>query len=181
MGSLSDSITISRPPERVRAYLEDLERHPMIDPDGFKNYRFLTHRTSGPSATAAVLVNLLGFWLPAELLVSESLPGLVTFRVTTRVAVMDFKFVLEGTSESTYVWLDVDYRRRHLPPWRIRTRVKQWLRLRKDLAVLCARFLRALRECVERESAGDPQEAPRGAVPASELFPVDPGREFFEV
>jgi len=128
-----------------------------------------------------VLVNLLGFWLPAELVVAESIPGLVTLRVTTRVAVMDFKFVLEGTPESTFVWLDVDYRRRRLPPWRVRTRVKQMLRLRKDLSVLCSRFLKALRDCVQREPAGERPEAGSGAPASADLFPIDPGREFFEV
>ncbi len=180
MGRLTDAITVARSPDLVRTYLEDLERHPLMDPDGLKHYRFLTRRTSGPSATAAVLVDLLGFWLPGELMVAESQPGLVTLRVVTRVARIDLKFVLEGNEQATFVWLEADYKRKRLPPWRVRTRVKQWLRLEKDLKQLCERLLKALRASVEKEPGA---EADAGASPVSsqEPLPIDPGREFWEV
>ncbi len=180
MGSLTDATTIARSPAQVRSYLEDLERHPLMNPDGIKDYRLLSRETRGKGARAAVLVNLLGFWLPGELEVAESVPNLVVLRTATRVARLEFKFTLEGNERSTFVWLELDYRRRHLPPWRLRTRVKQWLRLEKDLKALSERFLKALRDCVEREEReGDGDEAE--VSPDQPVFPVDPAREFFEV
>ncbi len=175
MGKLTDAITVDRSPDQIRRCLEDLEKHPLINPDGIKDYRLLTRETRGAGATAAVLVNLLGFWLPGELRIEVSSPNQLVLSIATRVVRMELKFTLEGNVRSTFVWLELDYHRKHLPPWRIRTRIKQWLRLETDLKRLAERFLRALRDCVEREER---EEAAPTNIPT---FPVDPAREFFEV
>ncbi|MFM7200347.1 MAG: Rieske 2Fe-2S domain-containing protein [Myxococcota bacterium] len=149
MANFTDSITIAAPPSAVRQLLTDLEAHPHFVPDGFKQYRHLTRHLGGSGARAALELNLLGHWLPAELEVSRIEEGSVTLHISTEPAWLKPSFLLLDRGGRTEVRLEVAVERRALPFYRLRTRVKQRLRLDSDVANLMGRFLSQLKVAAE--------------------------------
>jgi nitrite reductase/ring-hydroxylating ferredoxin subunit len=175
MGKFDDSITIACNPLEVRGLLSDLQRHPAWVPDGFKHYRFLSRETNGEGARAAVTLNLLGHWLKGELEVATSSPQEVVLKAATEAVNLDMVFKLIDRGGRTEVRMSTDYHRKMLPPWRVRTRIKQRLRLEQDVAALVNRFLSVLKQAAEASpsaderssSASHPEDAAGGVKPAS--------------
>ena len=152
MATFEDSITIRRSAPDILSLLSDLERHASFVPEGFKRYRILSRETSGVGARAALELNLLGHWLPGELEIARADASQVDFRIRLAPVELRLHFHLVARGPRTEVRLSVDHDLRRLPPWRIRTRIKQRLRLTQDIRVLHSRFLSILKKEAE-ESA----------------------------
>lgn len=167
MTRFNDSITIGVQSPVVATLLSDLEQHPYFVPDGFKQYRYLSRELKGVGARAAVDVNLLGHWLPSELEVTAVGENEIRMVLRCEPARLDLAFSLLNRGERTEVRLEVVTVKRPLSLWRVRTRIKQQLRLESDVANLCGRFLSQVKTAAEATRVApkpvEPPPAPKAA------------------